>query len=313
MKNIFLPKAALAIIFSISLVSCEKEFIPDTVNLEEELVVEAYIEAGDRPTPPIVMLTRSVPFFRELEADQLNGLFVHDAEIVVKTDDQRVYLQEICLNELTDSQRDILRQVTGQTIGNSELNICLYTDLSFQMIGKIGSSYELEIVSGSHHLSAQTTIPDTVGLEYIRFDQLPGEPSDTLRRMLCRINDPEKQENFYRYFTGINGGGLISPSNSVIDDNFFNGQSFEFPLPKAESPNTDFDPLSSGFYTVGDTVVLKWACIDKTHFDFWNTLEFAASNQGPFSTYTRVSSNVSGGLGFWGGLAAKYYTIIVEE
>ncbi|MDP4819730.1 MAG: DUF4249 domain-containing protein, partial [Saprospiraceae bacterium] len=63
----------------------------------------------------------------------------------------------------------------------------------------------------------------------------------------------------------------------------------------------------------GDTVVVKWANIDQVQYDFWSSLESAVSNQGPFSTYTRVNSNVNGGLGVWGGLSARYYTIVVAD
>lgn len=293
--------------------SCEKEFIPDTIDLEEELVLEAYIEGGDRPTPPLVILTRSVPFFQELDAGQLSQLFVHDAEIRVSNGSKEVILQEICLNDLNEQQKILFRQITGRTVESNDLDFCLYTDLSFQIMGQLGESYDLVINSGIHHLEASTTIPDTIGLANLRFDLPPGEPSDTLRRLLCRINDPEDPENYYRYFTGVNGSSLLAPTNSVIDDNFFNGQSFEFPLPKAEPADADFGSADFGLFTVGDTVEIKWASIDRSHYDFWSSLEFAVSNQGPFSTYTRVNSNVSGGLGFWGGLSAKYYQLVVEQ
>jgi hypothetical protein len=316
MKNVFSPTRMLLVLLSLlGLMNwgCEKEFIPDTVELEEMLVVEGYIEAGDRPTPPLVILTRSVPFFQELNAGELNSLFVHDAEIWVESEGQKVGLQEICLSELSPDQRELLQQLTGLEIANNQLNVCLYTDLSFRMTGKIGGTYRLQINSGIHALTATTTIPDSVGLSNLRFDQPPGEPSDTLRRLLCRINDPGDIQNYYRYFTGINNQGLVSPSNSTIEDDFFDGRSFEFPLPKAEPPNADFDPETFGLYRLGDTVVVKWANIDQVQYDFWSSLESAVSNQGPFSTYTRVNSNVSGGLGVWGGLSARYYTIVVAD
>ena len=44
----------------------------------------------------------------------------------------------------------------------------------------------------------------------------------------------------------------------------------------------------------------------------WNTLEFSNANQGPFASYTRLESNINGGLGIWGGLSVSYYTRVVE-
>lgn len=51
--------------------------------------------------------------------------------------------------------------------------------------------------------------------------------------------------------------------------------------------------------------------MDETHFDFWNTLEFSRNNSGPFSSFNRVSSNVDGALGVWGGYAVGYYEDVV--
>ena len=63
---------------------------------------------------------------------------------------------------------------------------------------------------------------------------------------------------------------------------------------------------------VGDSVLIKWTTIDEAHFDFWNTLEFSNANQGPFSSYTRLQSNINGGLGIWGGYSVSYYSRTVE-
>ena len=98
-----------------------------------------------------------------------------------------------------------------------------------------------------------------------------------------------------------------------MDDAFFDGDEFEFPLPEAEPRNTNASPTTFGLYTLGDTVTLKWTTIDEGNFNFWNTLEFNAINQGPFAAYTRIESNVTGGLGVWGGYSSHYYTLIVEE
>ena len=52
--------------------------------------------------------------------------------------------------------------------------------------------------------------------------------------------------------------------------------------------------------------------IGEEQFNFWNTLEFSRANQGPFSSYTRIDHNVEGGLGIWGGIAARYYPLTVD-
>jgi len=126
------------------------------------------------------------------------------------------------------------------------------------------------------------------------------------------ISDPVDQINYYRYFTSINRSNFNAPFNSVADDALFNGQEFEFPLPKAEARNSTSSPSNFGLYHVGDTVGVKWTTIDEASFDFWNTLEFNAINQGPFASYTKVETNINGGIGIWGGYSSLYYNIIAD-
>ena len=68
-----------------------------------------------------------------------------------------------------------------------------------------------------------------------------------------------------------------------------------------------------GLFKIGDSVAIKWSAIDETHFNFWNTLEFNKGNQGPFSTYTTINSNIIGGLGNWGGYNSKIYRLKVKR
>ena len=132
--------------------------------------------------------------------------------------------------------------------------------------------------------------------------------------MLCYLDDPAGEANFYRYQVGINSSGYISPIASVLDDRLIDGQRASFPLFRPEPRGTmEFDFETFGLYRTGDTVSLKWISLDKAHFDFWNTLEFNSANQGPFSSYTLIDSNIEGGLGIWGGLSASYYELRVEK
>lgn len=296
------------------LLSCEKEFMPDNVDLQPQLVVEGYIEAGDRPRPPYLTLTRSVSFFSEFNADDFNENFVSGADIRVSDGQDTVTLSEICLDELSAEQKQLAASLLGVTIDSLGFNVCLYTDLTFSMLGEEGKVYELWIEADGQNIYAQTSIPPHVPVTSFEFREVPGEPVDTLARLIGNISDPGGRADFYRYQLGINGGPIISPAASVIDDRLFNGQTFEFPLFRPEPRgNPEIDLATFGLYTVGDTVEVKWINIDEAQYDFWNTLEFNTANQGPFSSYTLIESNIKGGLGIWGGMSASYYNLVVEK
>ena len=298
---------------SLALAACEKEFIPDIPLEEPELVVEGYIEAGDEPRPPYVFLTRSVPFFQEINSEQLNAIFVRNADVFVREGDREIKLTEVCLQDLTPEQRELAQAFFGLSTVDSNLNFCVYLDVTFSFLGEVGKTYELEVRVEDKVLTAQTTITPCVPLDSLRFRQPPGEPSDTLRELEVFLRDPPGQRDFYRYFTQINSEPQRSPFNSVFTDDLFDGQEFRFPLPRAEAPDVEFDPKTYGLYLLGDTVQVKWTTINEAHYNFWNTLEFNRANQGPFSSYTLIDNNIDGGLGIWGGYSAKYYDLIVED
>lgn len=310
MKNKFILLAGL-LIFSFG--SCQVEFIPEPTGGEEEIVVEGFIEAGENATPTYVILTKSLGFFNEISPETFSNLFVRDAEIKVSDGTTEIELTELCLSDLPPELVPVASDFLGFDAAQSALDFCIYADLSGAIEAEVGGRYDLTINVEGKTLTATTTIPEHVPLEELVFGEVPGTPSDTLAELRCTISDPPDMPNYYRYFTQINDSVMFAGIPSVTDDRLFDGQNFEFPVNKHEPRNAEFDPETFGFYRVGDTLTLRWTNIDQEHFDFWNTLEFNALNQGPFSSYTRVDFNIDGGLGIWGGYSTSYYTLVVEK
>lgn len=318
MKMSELKKYVIFSFFFITIfTACEEEFIPEVSSEPPEIVVEGYIEAGQDVIPPYVLLTRSLPFFAEISLEKFDSLYVHDALVSVNDGDKTVTLTEVCWNEFTEEEQELLKLILGDLgiiqIDDLPFNFCVYMDLDFEISGEIGKTYDLKIEVEDKILTASTTIPEHVPLEYIKFQKPSGNVADSLLELRTFIKDPEELTSYFRYFTAVDSEPLIPPFSSVIDDVFFNGKEFEFPLSKAEPINEEVDPGEYGFFTVGDTVTLKWSTIDQVHFDFWNTLEFNRVNQGPFSSYTKVDFNINGGIGIWGGYSSTYYKMVAEE
>ena len=289
------------------LAGCTEEFIPDTQEEDQQYVVEGFIESGEGAMPTYVLLTKSVPFLSTIDLNTFNSIFVNDAVVTVSDGTNTVQLQEFCLDELPEEIREAAALALGFDPDSTTLNICAYIDLLDGLDRKEGGSYDLKIEVDDETITATTTIPQYVPLFDLRWDDPPGEPSDTLARLWVTIDDPDDEANFYRYFTEENNDGFVTPFSSVVDDKFFEGKEFEFPLTKAEPRDGDFDANTFGLYYRGDSIRIKWMTLDEAHFEFWNTLEFSRNNSGPFSSYNRVTSNVDGALGVWGGYAVRYY------
>jgi hypothetical protein len=297
--------------------SCEREFDPK-IEYSPRIAVEAYIEGGERSTPPYVILTRSLNFFSTLNPADYEKYLVHNAKITVSDGTVTDTLQEICLNNLTPAQKQAAGQFLGINIDSLDgvnASICIYTSLSLKLLGKEGATYTMKVIADGQTLTATTTIPKNIKLDSIVTIPLPNNQNDTMRQLRGYLSDPAGIPNFYRFQVSINDGSFRARSNSVSNDNFYDGKpSFEFPLPSPTLPNQIKPNFEiAGLYKIGDKATIKWMCIDKIHYDFWRTSEASAQNIGPFSTYTRVASNVEGGLGIFGGLCSSYKTIVVKK
>lgn len=301
----------LFLLLAASFSGCIEEYIPDTNESDQQIVVEGFIEAGEGSNPAYVLITQSIPFLSTIDLSTFEDLFVNDAKVSVSDGTNTVELTELCLADLPPAIREVAAQILGFDPDSTALNICAYVDITDALDRRVGGKYDLTIETGESVIMSSTTIPEFIPLTQLRWDQPPGEPSDTLARLWVTIADNEEEDNYYRYFTEENNTGYVIPFSSVTDDSFFDGQDFEFPLNKAENRDGDFDPNTFGLYTRGDTIRIKWMNLDEAHFDFWNTLEFSRNNSGPFSSFNRVTSNVDGALGVWGGYAVGVYEDIV--
>lgn len=305
----------LSIIITIlGLVACEKEYIPNLPTQTDDVVVEGYIEAGRNATPPYVILTKSLPFFKEIK--NANNLFVSGAEVWVSNGKDSVRLQEYCWKDLDPAIRQQAAKAFGIELDSvtADFNFCVYLDFAQRLKGEVGKTYSLRIkTQDGKVLTAQTTIPRGIAIDSAVFIKPPGvNNNDTMAQMRAYANDP-KGADFYRYFTSVNGSSYVAGGSSVTDDAFFDGINTKFNLFKSEPRDANTDPSVFGLWKRGDTISVKFCTIDKAHFDFWNTLEYNANSGGPFSSYTRVKHNINGGMGIWGGYNASYFDTVVPK
>lgn len=322
-----IPILSLFLLFILS-TACEKEFIPETTYDGPELVVEGYISVGPGALPPYVILTKSIEYSSTIGSDILTDIFVHDAEVSISDGNNKVQLQELCVSDL-QALPPFLRDAILQAIGipnnfdSTGFDICVYTDL-LGIVGlgvdvKEGGSYNLEIKTDDFNtVTATTTIPYAVIVDSLTYINHPSYPAnDSLVEVAAHFKDPVGP-NYYRGFSKRNNEPFYPSSTrgtngSVSDDNIFDGQEFSFGVIRGQDPFGDFDFDTFGYFWRGDTVTFRAANIDYAHFRFWQTLEYNSGSQGPFGTYTRIESNIKGGLGIWGGMSYRDYTLMIPE
>ncbi|MEZ5024645.1 MAG: DUF4249 family protein [Chitinophagales bacterium] len=336
-----------AIVISLFFISCETVVNYELPINATKIVVEGSIENGH---PPLVILSKSFPFFGNVNFNNLDELLIKNAVINVSDGNRTVTLMEYNKQALVDlSEGDFnliyptLEQIIAPSLeqfGDIEItqdtirkyllflpNFTFYTvapsDIDF--IGEVNRAYGLAInliddaTFGTRALSAVTTIPGLVNMDSLWVEDHPNSEIDTLFQLRTRFRDPDTLGNFYRYFTRVNGGAWLTASASVFDDGFINGESIPFSVTKGqteraklEDPDFDVD----GYWAPGDTAEVKICNITEDHYQFWRTVENEKSNNGsPFGSFTILASNIQGedAVGIWGGYASTILTLVITE
>ncbi len=326
-----LIKSAL-FISAIILTACSKQINVTIPPASQQVVVDGSIENN---VPPIILLTKSQPFFGNTNLNDLSSYFVHGAKVTIKASDgTQSDLPEFCLQDLnlSTSQTETLLSALGYTSIDSAnaLNVCAYTvpDIityyltgSCSFMGKEKLSYTLNIVTpplysghDSIHLTSTTTIPTAVGIDSLAIRPDPNAAyADSFSAIYTYITVPDTFGNFIRYKTKINNQPYYAPpGGSVYDDRQFVGLSLSLPLEPGQSPDAKLDINTLLYFHKGDTVTLKWSNIDGNTYNFFNTLENDGGSS-PFSSPVKIQTNVNNGLGVFAGYGTKYYTIVVPK
>lgn len=286
---------------ALMLASCEKDITIDLRPKESSLVVDASIENGQ---PPFVILSSSLGYYDRIDPKVLASSFVRKAEVYVSDGARKVRLKE-----------DSTRIGTGLWLVHYSIDPA---DPLNGLVGRLGTSYTLDIRTGGKDYRAVTTIPaitrriDSLWWESIR---RPQDAADSNRAILMlKGTDKPGLGSYIRYFTRVNREAFLPGTNSVFDDQVIDGTTYTVEVDRGVSRNEAFSP-DNDYFQRGDTVVFKLCEIDKATYDFWRTLEFSFQSVGnPFSNPIKVLGNVSGGaLGCFSGYASQYRGLIIPK
>lgn len=297
----------------------------------QQVAVDGSIENG---VPPVVLLTKSQDFFGNINLNDLNNYFIHGAHLhVTGSDGTQTDLTEICLEDLhlTEQQTEALLSALGYNSVDSikAVNICAYSvpDIinyyltgTCSFMGKERTSYKLDIVTppvfGGHdsiRLTSTTSIPTAIGMDSLAIRNASAQYNDSFAAVYAYVTVPDTFGNFLRYKTKRNNEPFYTgKGGSVYDDKFFVGLKVDLPIERGTAPGADFDLKTDTYFFRGDTVTVKWSNIDSRTYQFFYTLENDGGGS-PFSSPIKIKTNITNGLGVWGGYATKYYTIIVPK
>jgi hypothetical protein len=300
---------------SLIVFSCEKKIDIELPNSERKLVEEGSIETGE---PPFIILTKTEGYFAPIDVNSLKNSFVHNAIISVSNGVNEVQLTEICTDQLDSSLLPVVAELIGVSLADViNFGFCIYSTFDESIFGEEGRTYALTINVEGETLTSTTTIPVPIVMDSYWYKDQPG--FSNYGYLWFKLNDPQPLGSAYRMYTQRLGKDdrFLPANGSVFDDKFFNGLVFEAFLWRGHELGTN-EPDDFGetrlYFKQGDTIAIKFCTIDQPHFQFLNTFEIAAFNNGnPFAAPAAVKTNIEGGLGIWGGYGVRYDTIVAID
>lgn len=278
--------------------ACEKSIDFDLDDAPPKLVVEATLESGEAPR---VVLTNSLNYFGAVNPQLLLNSFVRDAEVYVSNGTLTHRLKEYSVP-----------LAPGFSLYYYSIDSA---NLSTAFTGAEGGSYSLKIISNGKEYNAQTTIPVfTRQIDSVWWKEPPPTVDSGHAIVMVKATDKPGYGDYVRYYTKRNSEGFLPGLNSVFDDLFIDGTTYELQVEPGWNRSLEREE-EDAFFKRGDTVTLKLSAIDKATYDFWRTMEYSYASVGnPFSTPVKIAGNISGGaLGYFGGFASRYRTIIIPE
>lgn len=290
----------LLIFLFVGFIGCEKKVSFDLKQATELLTVDASIENGQ---DPVVILTKSLNYFSKISIEVLSQSLIKDADVFI-SDGIKTHK---------------LKRYDVVLAGN--IPFSLYStdtaDPATIIKGELGKNYQLKIVWKGIEYKSSTTIPlIRRTIDSLWWVKAPNTPDTSKRTVLrAKVTDPPGFGDYARYFTKVNSNNFLPGLNSVFDDQLINGTTYTVDVDRGIDRNADLNFEDYGFFMKGDTVTLKFSNIDKATFDFWRTVEFSYSSIGnPFSSPTKIIGNISnGGLGYFGGYANVFKTVIIPR
>ncbi|HOZ87159.1 MAG TPA: DUF4249 family protein [Bacteroidia bacterium] len=275
----------ILILFFIS--SCRKDVQLKLPDYTEKIVIEGSIENG---SPAVVLLSYSVPYFGDFDFSAPQTAFIHGALVTV-TD-----------GTVTDTLKEV-----DPSVG--------YLYLGDNLLGQENKIYTINVTVNGKSFNTSTAILHPPKLDTAYFQQ----DRDSLGLINQHFSEPAGSGDCYRWFAKRLGRDrvYVAPFNSVFDDKFVDGKSFEFAYNRGRLPNpTGAEDPERGYYKLGDTIVVKFCRIGRNEYEFWNTYyQNKSSNGNPFSAPSNVKSMFSdykNAFGAFVGYAARFDTIIMK-
>lgn len=283
------PSLILTIILlaGLCIVGCSEVNLPES---SPQIVVEGWIEEG---YPPVVMLTTTVPIGENVtDVDELEKFVINWGKVTVSDGEESVVL-------------------TGKK-NDDYFPPYIYTTSA--MKGETGKTYTITVEYSGRSITAETTIPESAPLEYIK---IKASKNDSEKfQLIGGLKDDRTRKDYYKFFVKVSGkdSTYISSFLGLTDDVILNDkdQIAELPINNGIRMSSK---LMETYFSAQDRIIIKFCTMDQISWQYWNDFEeiLLLSRNPLFPISTNIRSNVKGGLGYWAGYGSNYYIVSIPD
>ena len=264
------------------LISCDPV---ETPQLDDQITVEGWIDEGGHP---IVMLTKAI-------------LVDHTARDVSNLSDYIVKWAKVTISDGEHSEI-----LTGK-YNPRYYPPYIYT--TSNIVGKAGKTYSLLVEYKNYTITALTTIP-----HHVDIDTAFAVPSTDSTDFGIKIifNDNPSTHDYYKTFSNCDSTSnmYLSTIMQTIDDSYFSKREIENIVYRGRYLDKEY---KHGF-SRGEIVMVKLCHIDSISYAIWKDYENSLSfSRNPILRYNNnITTNITGGLGYWCGYGASEKIIEVK-
>jgi hypothetical protein len=274
---------ATIILVLLSYVRCNPEL--DTPEFKEKVIIDGYIIKDE---PPVVYITKSLPFNYQLDSIDLYNSIIKSAWVRISTD-----TSEEILTLKRDNNRPIPFYYTGTKIK-----------------GKSGETYDLEIITRNKKYISTTTIPFSPEVKQVT----PYIIEDQDKKYGVEISLIDNNENLdmYRllYREYNNSEQLYSFQLNCFSDNQININTELLKLNKGTNGSLLSNNEEIQYFMEGDSIEVLICKIDLSSYNFWYDFQKRSFNIISLgSSQSNIPGNIEGTLGIWSGYGAVKYRI----
>lgn len=277
------------IALSAFLTGCEGVTLP---SYDPQIVVEGWIENDGFP---IVMLTTTIP---------VNGS-------VKDSSDLKDHIIRWGKVSISDGENEVI--LTGR---KDDRYFPPYIYTTSRMKGEVGKEYLLTVEYSGRTVTATTTIPEPVPLEYVRSQKVQDygtDPESKRYQIIGGLKDDRTMKNYYKVFTKVSreDSSYVSSFLGLTDDIMLGDGIKEIPINRGFSI---LDWKNENYFKPNDLVHIRFCTLTPEGWEYWSDFEEIQSlSQNPFFPIsTNIRSNIRGGFGYWTGYGSNYYTLQIS-